>query len=99
MTPDPNGTWVKWEDLEHITIQRDHAFFVVKELQSKCTKQNYDNVEEVNRQKDEIIRLRKRIELLNRAGNELSRRLWLSDFQTNSQYIHNWEDAKYAEIK
>lgn len=99
MTPNIGGAWVKWEDTEHIIIQRDHAFHVVKETQAKMTKQSYDNVEQENRLKDTIMELRKRVELLHRAGNELSRRLWLTDFQTHSKHIHNWEEAKYGEIK
>jgi hypothetical protein len=99
MTSDANGNWVKWEDTEHIIIQRDHAIVVVKETMGKMTKQAYDNVENENALKETVTKLRKRVELLSRAGNELSRRLWLHDFQANSQYIHNWEDAKYGEIK
>ena len=99
MTPHQDGSWVKWEDVIHVTIQRDHAFQVVKETQYKMTKQAYDNVEQESRLKDTIMELRKRVEILHRAGNELSRKLWLTDFQTNSAQIHNWEEAKYGEIK
>ncbi len=85
-------------EIDHIIKQRDAAFTVVRDMQDRLTKLNYEHVEKQAQMEGTIRELRKRIERMSRSGNTLSRSLWLVDYQAYSAIIHDWEDAKHAKF-